>query len=731
MNDAVSLAPQYPDGEDPKYLLPQMGHLSVSEPVTYRSLFILDTVDEYFKAAGIPLNETAEEKTARQAEESTRAELRGPIDPFDEDKLAREDKSKPAVGLLTVHRQSWVQSGLALGNLMQSICLAPGEVTRVAVVDWRRQEAGVSAASTEQRENVSSLSAQDRSVNEVQNAVASEAQAGTSTMRSTSASIQGSASLNTLFATGNVSAAANTTTALAAQFSVGNRSLGVSSSNAISARTAEASQALRSRRQTIVREVSQKESEMMSSRILANYNRRHSLNVEYFEVLQKYSVETKLAAWERCLFVPLKPLDFTVQTVEKHRTDLLAIARQLGSTELSTAISNMLIALPDLQAQQKKELGALEEQRRALRAALPLLFNAVAAQSVINGPAPDTMKASFIMMRSEAIDFINGLNAKGMLSFNIPSDFNFTTGNIENFDNAIRNAIALCNAEYSVKLVAYAIPLPEILNSARILLSQMIWMRMDSYRIYRLLAPYTVGGKAISSLVDPQPIGYFGNYLAFRWGFARGDDAARQKFEQFYVKPDDKMDAAAKVEIAVPTSGVFAEAVLGRGEAAEELDDRFGNWKDNQPPILPPEISALTTRDRAKDLSLSTADFASALAALRATALTDASHVGSILSGVTKGDSFRNMGGLEQTLALAKKSATLAQEGAGEAGDQNVKLQAKFLDTFVEVFNSDIGKAAVAEAMLPGAGAMLLTGGMKPPGGAKNEDKAKAGDDQK
>ena len=154
-------------GQDTKYLLPQMGGLSVSEPAIYRSLFILDTVERYL--------------TSGQGDRAAALTvLDKPINPFDDSKLAAEDTRKPAVGVLMVHTQSWQQSGLALGNLLQSVCLATGEVTRVAVIDWRRQESGTSAAATEQGETVSSDIEQQRAVNEVQRAVASEAQSGSS-----------------------------------------------------------------------------------------------------------------------------------------------------------------------------------------------------------------------------------------------------------------------------------------------------------------------------------------------------------------------------------------------------------------------------------------------------------------------------------------------------------------------------------------------------------------------
>ncbi len=85
-------------GQDPKYLLPQMGGLSVSEPAIYRSLFILDTVERYL----------APDKGDGAGALTV---LEKPINPFDDSKFAAEDTRKPAVGVLMVHTQSWQQSG--------------------------------------------------------------------------------------------------------------------------------------------------------------------------------------------------------------------------------------------------------------------------------------------------------------------------------------------------------------------------------------------------------------------------------------------------------------------------------------------------------------------------------------------------------------------------------------------------------------------------------------------
>jgi hypothetical protein len=45
----------------------------------------------------------------------------------------------PAIGALLTYQQSWYARGLTLGNLIHSVALAPGESTKIAMVDWSRR----------------------------------------------------------------------------------------------------------------------------------------------------------------------------------------------------------------------------------------------------------------------------------------------------------------------------------------------------------------------------------------------------------------------------------------------------------------------------------------------------------------------------------------------------------------------------------------------------------------
>jgi hypothetical protein len=681
----------------PKYLLPQMEGVPATEPAFYRSLFILDRLRPKGAAADRGLTE-----------------LTAPVDPFDH----REDvETEPALGVLTVHRQGWVQKGIALGNLTQSICLAPGEVTQVAVIDWRRTTTGTSQETSEQAEAVTSDIAQQRAVNEVQRAVAEEAQAGGSSISATSATLQAGLAVSALFASGSISSAVTTSSALTAQFSTGSRNLAAQSTNALSQQTAERSSALRSRRTSIVREVSEKEAETLSTRVLANYNRRHTLNVEYFEVLQLYEIETRLSGWERCLFVPLKPLDFTrADTIAEHKPALSAILADLGRPDLVDRLSDEYDAAARKE-QVEAEITRIEtdtaevERRGLLLGAISRVLAAAAAFPALKATAPAGAQAMANMYAADVAAF------PGVFTGNLDTEEAATLqvrlaqeARLHNETRARLGDGPGRLARLREERVTLDIALGKLLSTERLFLSQQLWLRMDPYRIYRMLAAYQIGGQPLAILVDPHPVGLFGNYLAFRWGFERSAAGSklRDEFEKAYLKLDDS--TAVTDTIALPTSGVFAEAVLGRGEAAEIKDDtRLWRWKEEaEVPILPPRIAEIASRDRAKPVDLRAADLAAPLAALRATDPASLSYLAGILQQAGNGGMFRNMGGLSEAVGLAEKLGALSSSGASDAGKRAQQIQAKLLDTFVDVLNSDVGKAAVSEFMLPGSGAAVL-----------------------
>ena len=87
---------------------------------------------------------------------------------------------KPAVGALVTLSQSWFVQGITLGHMLHSLALAPGEATRVAVVDWSRRTSAATSETIAETEQLDNAATHSRAISEVQNAVANEMQRGSS-----------------------------------------------------------------------------------------------------------------------------------------------------------------------------------------------------------------------------------------------------------------------------------------------------------------------------------------------------------------------------------------------------------------------------------------------------------------------------------------------------------------------------------------------------------------------
>jgi hypothetical protein len=261
--------------------------------------------------------------------------------------------ARPAIGAVLTYRQSWYQQGLALGHLLHSMALAPGESTRIAMVDWNRSVRGRADEDTSQAESLVANVGRTRAMSEVTSSVAREAQQGFSGSSSTANQAQqgetygeastgftqpgviggigqalfgGEGARATADSRGTSSGSSTATTAATGwASSSGDRSLNSEMTQNINDQTHQAANSVRNRRATAVTETSQKESENLSTRVVTNYNHMHALTIQYFEVVQIYRVSVELAKATRCLFVPMKLVTFTWDLVRRFK-DVIANA---------------------------------------------------------------------------------------------------------------------------------------------------------------------------------------------------------------------------------------------------------------------------------------------------------------------------------------------------------------------------------------------------------------------
>jgi hypothetical protein len=334
-----------------------------------------------------------------------------------------------AVGAMLTYAQSWFAEGLTLGQLLHSLALAPGEATRIAVIDWSRRTSAFTSEAITEQEQLDNTSTHARALSEVQNAVANEMQQGASATsgwtdaRSTASASSGSSGLVESLLGGSSSGSTTeeeATTAFGARsssWSQGNRSVTASLEQQVNDRTEQHATSVRNRRASAVREVSQAEHEDVSTRIVANYNHMHALTVQYFEVVQLYRTRTQLHRGERCLFVPMEYPDFTapdaIDLVQRFRGALLGAALTARARDLladdSTSVTVYPVRPPGIVIVDPLPLPPATNAA-AMTAAAPgaARLRPIAAVRAAVGPRPATAAAA-----ATAVDGEDGAPAGG------------------------------------------------------------------------------------------------------------------------------------------------------------------------------------------------------------------------------------------------------------------------------------------------------------------------------
>ena len=667
------------------------------------------------------------------------------------------------IGALLTFNQSWFMQGVTLGHLLHSAALAPGESTRIAVVDWSRRTNAGQTEFVGEAEDVAQDTSRNRSISEVTQAVAREAQSGFSHTESESTTKQAAASGG--FSIGPVgfgasaSIAKTSTSADSYATTAGSREVGASMLQQANDRTHQHAHASRTRRASVVREVSQTEHESVSTRVLTNYNHMHSMTVQYYEVLQVYRAETSLVGCDRVVFVPFKLIDFADEDVLRRFRGALIDAALTPAVRDALVNYDTLELVPDRQVHFPGIGGNLNTA--VLDAGL--FRRTVLARRAPNGgpdggevpdgeppeppvrpepTVPDIRPTTQVLWAGIGSRLTSILGAaalrRGSESLFVPSDVRVVDGAVRSAaGDAIRltynrsdgtsitdltlsvplaeiasisitgsSATAAVDATATLTLarngVIFPLELPTVtvdrgspstplvhieaasadvnlvdhLNQNRLHYSQAVFRALDAAMIAGLLAPYSIqlNGETfpLVQVAEPAPLRIVGNALAFRIN----TDPANDEEWRGFMRERGLDIGQAKVDL-VPLSsgGIFAEAVLGRFNAAEKLDlTRFWNWQDSPIPIAPPEIAALQTGSRATPEDLKGSPLEQPIVSITPpAALPDPTGMAGILAAIQNGAMFRDMSGLSETVKLATEAIKASSAGATSVGQQASK----------------------------------------------------------
>ena len=743
LNDAYGIekngASDY-DPDSPAELLPVAGK-HATETLSYDKIFI-NRIDE-------ELEENVEELT----------ELTG--DDRQIDILAPTSEtsgfSRPATGAVLTFTQTWTPQALSLGQLLHSIGLAPGESTKVAVIEWSRQETGSLQEDVSQAESLTAATEQSRAIAEIQNAVASEVQRGessSSTHAKTSTS-GGSAGiiLGPIGFGGSHGSSSTRGSSRTVSSSSGRRNISAEMTQNITSSTKQSSTSVRNKRASVVREVKQEEKEEIRTRVITNYNHSHALSVHYYEVVQIYKTAVQLSKYERCIFIPMKPLDFKdVRLIDRYRTVLYngaltsftrdLIEKASGDVQAKPKFdirygSRLLKFPPDSRLRILKNMGSMRERTTGMRVYLK------------NEQAPLTVSQDDFgrMWLDTPVEVgritkieLDVVDAESENPYRNRGDF---LVNAQLGDRMINQRIAceFPEDEGSKLFLEFKQPtldnqLSELLNEEQMYYSQLVWQSLTADEVAMQLSNYTYHGRRLIEQIDAVPLTTYGNYIVFRWypeevntdAVANDEVITEDRFRvmreriEFNTEDIDVSDRRilerdweweqwkkkhidlSKVEeafIPLSTDGVFAEAVLGRYNASEKLDiTRFWDWQESPIPHQAPDIAPIQSGSRAADDGLSSPHLESPVVNIQnPQPLPDPAGLGAVLNAVTTSNLFRDMSGMQQTAALLQQG----MDTTGQAAVAGASLAAQNMKTMADLEAEKVG--AVRDVLLAYMGA--------------------------
>lgn len=216
----------------------------------------------------------------------------------------------------------------------------------------------------------------------------------------------------------------------------------------------------------------------------------------------------------------------------------------------------------------------------------------------------------------------------------------------------------------------------------------LLWSRTSKDRLYMLLDGFeapNAGGRSVASVVQLELVGIVGNSLILPVapGFHL-DPTFRQDIENpidllEHYQPNTPIEPS---RIAIPTRGVYAEAVMGACNSCERKEEeRFWRWEESPIPDQPPAILPVSTETRrAEPPDLTAKDFPTPIVAMQnAPAAPDPTGLGAALQLLGTPNLFKDITGLEgnqRNAAEALKQAfSTAQFFGGKAAD--LALQGK------------------------------------------------------
>ena len=568
------------------------------------------------------------------------------------------------LGYIFDYTTEWFPIGHSLGSLTYSLPLAPGEVVKIAVVDWSRADSASRGEDTGFSESLVHDTLRDRTLGESVTAMLDEWQRG--------GSVMGGVAVSGAYGGGGTGVGAAGALGGAYTTSSGTRTLTGETSQQVADAFHQSTSAMRELRSTVVVQNVQAEKSNVQTRTVANYNHGHALTMLYYEVLRHYRVVTRLSGARLALL-----LDYGMRKPNfRDEGFLLAYRRELETVLLDDRLQSSFDAVASVRQGRAKFEDANKNFKPNDPGAALISQLAITISTGSDGSGGTdgdpyvnltfTDNAQLPTTQIEPNDDSNNARHLGHPGFDdfeqgdvgtyglrpqAPFEWKKLRGFVVGLEGggdwridhlklegstAIGDRITLFDADYRQDLAndttttefftikpPPAPPAPELktfVNAADLEMEDRLMSHLESHSYYynryfwlsenanaraAEFDALTLNNQPVLDLIENKAVEISGNWVAFPVAPGGGGEYPVQILENLFKwsdrDPASASDPYVEQLLSLPTRGVFAEAKLGHCNANEIIDNtRFWDWQKSPIPYQAPEITGVDAGSRSQ-----------------------------------------------------------------------------------------------------------------------------------
>ena len=266
------------------------------------------------------LVEPAVSPLADEKNKKERKKLDEPVDVLDfKEDMAENPNNIPqmaslGIGYVLNMHQAWVPDGFALGTLLYSTILAPGEEQRLVVRENTQSYEVMDTAEGGEVVSEDYVTSQEDDTTATYNYAVNQLMTGQSSsqyqVKSTSVGFSAGGGYMGCSLGLNVGHSKTSGSASSSSRQSNSHNEASAAAQNFQHGIKTASERISQARRISMRAATSSEQDSVATRIIANHNHSHAMTIQYWEVVRRYKLETSIDSIDLMLFVPLKPIQF-------------------------------------------------------------------------------------------------------------------------------------------------------------------------------------------------------------------------------------------------------------------------------------------------------------------------------------------------------------------------------------------------------------------------------------